>query len=166
MQAWDDWRAPPAWQALTKGLGVPAVPTASFPPDPLNRRVSNAQHERSRSSHDAGNTKDKRQAPSIDRGDDGEFDRGSGTQDACFDLRFLFVSGTGLGAGARTGLGLHSASSDEEGSHRTSWEIERDGGAAHDMCRALARELWDPWPQADIVVHTGSQVLLGCHSGL
>lgn len=27
-----------------------------------------------------------------------------------------------------------------------------------DMWKVLGRELWNPWPQVDVMVHTGSQV--------
>lgn len=30
---------------------------------------------------------------------------------------------------------------------------------AGDLWSAIGREMWGPWPQADVVVHTGSQVL-------
>lgn len=32
--------------------------------------------------------------------------------------------------------------------------------AATDMWGVIGRELWKPWPQADVVVHTGSQVTI------
>lgn len=40
-----------------------------------------------------------------------------------------------------------------------------DVATATDMWGVLGRDLWRPWPQADVVVHTGSQASLGVHVG-
>ncbi|CAN0424260.1 unnamed protein product, partial [Discosporangium mesarthrocarpum] len=75
-----------------------------------------------------------------------------------FDLNLLFVSGTGMGLGIGSGLGPGDG-------RRCGSEGQAGTGAAAgmgvggcDMSRELGQELWRPWPQADVVVHTGSQV--------
>lgn len=83
--------------------------------------------------------------------------------DVC-DVRLLFVSGSGLGAQAhRTRKCGHGhvdnhGDSGKESCLRGSRSEGVEYAAAEDMCRALAKELWAPWPQADVVIHTGSQV--------
>ncbi|CAM9897439.1 unnamed protein product, partial [Ectocarpus sp. 12 AP-2014] len=66
------------------------------------------------------------------------------------DVRLLFVSGTGLANAARVELR-------DEGDGGASTATAGEATAA-DMWGVLGRELWRPWPQADVVVHTGSQV--------
>lgn len=88
-------------------------------------------------------------------------DQNGGSDDApgC-DVRLLFVSGTGL-AGTTGTRGDNRGADEEDGVTRGL----RGDGAPADMWQALGRELWRPWPQADVVVHTGSQVSYSSYEG-
>ncbi|CAM9458255.1 unnamed protein product, partial [Ectocarpus sp. 13 AM-2016] len=96
---------------------------------------------------------DRREPPALraaarlsgNGGDDDDYD-----QSQSCDVRLLFVSGTGLTNAARVELR-------DEGDGGASTTTAGEATAA-DMWGVLGRELWRPWPQADVVVHTGSQV--------
>lgn len=105
---------------------------------------------------------DRREPPALraaarlsnNGGDDYDYE-----QSQSCDVRLLFVSGTGLAHAARGQLG-------DEGDGGASTAAARGGAAtASDMWGVLGRELWRPWPQADVVVHTGSQVKSSYCSG-
>lgn len=132
-QAWPDRREPPALRAAA--------------------RLSNGGQE-------------SRDTPSV--GDDIDDLVGS-----C-DVRLLFVSGAGLNANARRGSRDMPAGAGNDGYSVSGGGDEDDSGddgapqgagrrsastaSTMDMWGVLGRELWRPWPQADVVVHTGSQV--------
>lgn len=80
-------------------------------------------------------------------GDDDDYE-----QSQSCDVRLLFVSGTGLPNAARGEL------RDESDGGASTAAVSGGAAAASDMWGVLGRELWRPWPQADVVVHTGSQV--------
>eukprot|EP00752_Nemacystus_decipiens_P010481 g9338.t1 len=146
LKAWPDRREPPAVRAAA--------------------RLSNAGQ-------------DSRDTPSAGGGGGDD----AGDQTAACDVRLLFVSGTGLGATAgrsgqrhapsgRGGSGLSvpggggggggGGEEDDSGDDTVGRGPGRGGTstavATADMWGVLGRELWRPWPQADVVVHTGSQV--------
>lgn len=93
---------------------------------------------------------------------------------ALCDVRLLFVSGTGLNANARRGPrdrpsgngngGFSVPGGGDEDGSRDDGMVQRVGrgdtttAATTDLWGVVGRELWRPWPQADVVVHTGSQV--------
>ncbi|CAM9986285.1 unnamed protein product [Scytosiphon promiscuus] len=100
---------------------------------------------------------DRREPPALrgatrlsDSGNTGGGDDDGGSSPSC-DVRLLFVSGTGLdaarGGGGKTGI------DDGGGTPAPAADV----ATTTDMWGVVGRELWMPWPQADVVVHTGSQ---------
>lgn len=112
----------------------------------------------------------KKSPDAPDIGDDGDDDPA-----AVCDVRLLFVSGTGVvsadaSSGRRHGPigsgngGLSVPGRNGEDDSGDGMVVQEAGkgdtaaAATTDMWGVLGRELWRPWPQADVVVHTGSQV--------
>lgn len=79
-------------------------------------------------------------------------DHGEGEDDSTCDLRLLFVSGTGLAIPRDVG---------NDGGKLRGGEVDTtkrvEDSAVMDLGGVIGREMWRPWPQADVVVHTGSQ---------
>lgn len=142
-QAWSDRREPPALRAALRHAAAPTATAAST--DDLLQ----AAHERKGEDH----TSSPITPPTLLAGNKDEVsgDARSHNESSACDVRLLFVSGTGLS---------RSRSGENNGG------AQREGGAKPaDMWRVLGRELWNPWPQADVVVHTGSQAS-AVHNGM
>ncbi|CAM9913381.1 unnamed protein product, partial [Choristocarpus tenellus] len=88
------------------------------------------------------------------QGDGTQIHQGGGGNSAECNFNLLFVSATGLPNSLP--FNGNQSSSLKKGSSCSGKEIDRRGGM--DMWRELSLELWKPWPHADVVVHTGSQV--------
>lgn len=153
LQSWADRREPPAIRARTAAAAAATV----------------------------GSRKDADRTVQNDKNDQNDNDDDNDS----FDLTLLFVSETGLPApppveidsdsdtGGRGGGGGdfwrgrgEDADDRFEGGGKDGPRRCRAGGAAspeEDMWGALSRELWGPWPQADVMVHIGSQVRAGFH---
>lgn len=134
-QAWSDRREPPALRAALRRAAA-SIATAASTDDLLQAAQERKGEEQ---------TPSPLTPPSLLAGneDDASGNAHSHNESSACDVRLLFVSGSGL---ARSGGGNSNGGA------------QRAGGAQPaDMWRVLGRELWNPWPQADVVVHTGSQ---------
>ena len=149
-QAWSDRHEPPALRAALR-LAAASNGTAA------SSNVSQSTQEKKERDPTTGSL-----SPLVARTGSTKHDAsGKGQyndESFVFDMRLVFVSGTGLTArrrGRRAVGGLArpgDVDNDEDGK-------QTEGGRPPaDMWRVLGRELWNPWPQADVVVHTGSQV--------
>lgn len=146
--------------SLTPLLTAPSTFHSHHPPPAIlqswpDRREPSALRAAARLSNGG---KADRDTPIDDDDDDDD-----GDLLAPCDVRLLFVSGTGLNAAARGGP--RNTGNDNGGLHLLPGgggdeNNGGDGGTTQGagMWGVLGRELWRPWPQADVVVHTGSQV--------
>lgn len=148
-QAWSDRREPPALRAAIRRVAASTATAASA--DDLSKAAQEKKHGDQTSFPLSPSA-----FPSGNEGDASGNGHSHNESSAC-DVRLLFVSGTGL-ASRRRARGTIGGLARSRGGDNNGGTQRAMGAPPEDMWRVLGRELWNPWPQADVVVHTGSQV--------